>query len=149
MDGTCGRVSMRRAIRGFTPKALQAARKKAKLSPADLARLAGVGTTTIRNWESGSSHPAPPALKRACEALDMPIERVAVVPHGDERIADYRVRAGLTQADLAKRTGLPATTVGEIERGHTDMSDSAAAAIAQALGLHKTYIQEAWLRGPT
>lgn len=51
------------------------------------------------------------------------------------RLKEYRERAGLTQAQLAERAGVPRGTVSNMETSRTVPSWLAVVAVARALGL--------------
>ncbi len=60
----------RRVMRGFSPDALRQARLNAGLSQTEIARVAKVGTGTVRRWEMGeSSPPQVDLLARVVEVL--------------------------------------------------------------------------------
>ena len=51
------------------------------------------------------------------------------------RIRKVRERAGISQAELARRIGISATSMNAIEGGHTDPRASRIVAIARELGV--------------
>jgi transcriptional regulator with XRE-family HTH domain len=53
-----------------------------------------------------------------------------------DRIKYFRERRGLTQASLAKLTGLTQSTIAQIEKGSRDPSISTVKKLAQALDVH-------------
>ena len=61
---------------------LQAIREKAGLSQSQLATKAGVSIKTLQNWEIGRNQPRLEALVKLAQALEVPLERIAVVDSG-------------------------------------------------------------------
>ncbi len=53
----------------------------------------------------------------------------------DRILAGYRLKAGITQKELARRTGMTQSVVSEYERGKRAMTEKAAVRFAAALGI--------------
>jgi transcriptional regulator with XRE-family HTH domain len=51
--------------------------RKQYVKPAELARRAGVPTSTLRGWEGDRGFPTLPAARRLAAALGVPVERFA------------------------------------------------------------------------
>jgi transcriptional regulator with XRE-family HTH domain len=56
---------------------LRALRERAGLSRAEVARRAGVPTSTLRNWEADRGTPGLPTLTRLAKVLGVAVERFA------------------------------------------------------------------------
>lgn len=57
-------------------------------------------------------------------------------PTATQRLtADIRQRAGLTQAELARRAGVPRSTINAYERGHREPGVDSLSRIAASVGL--------------
>lgn len=52
-----------------------------------------------------------------------------------ERVRSYRIQGGYTQANLAERSGLHHTFIGQIERGEKNVTIESIAKIASALNI--------------
>lgn len=113
------------------------ARKAQKLTQAELAKLAGIGQSSIALLESGSTKTPQRALELA-QALQVSLEWLlhgesptptslsgsALHPTQDSkldslaaRLAFRREQCGLTQAQLAAKSGLSQATIGNLETG--------------------------------
>lgn len=55
---------------------IAAARVAAGLTQADLSQRLGIGTATLRRWESGQTSPSAAKLKALAQALDVPITQL-------------------------------------------------------------------------
>lgn len=142
-------IQVRLPLNGFQPKALEKARTAAKISRGDLSRAIGVDPTTVHNWETERSQPSPDHLARAAEQLGIPLDQLVVVPEKNRTIADLRNLAGMTQKDIAGRTGLSTTTIGRIERGEGTLADRHATALGEALHVEIQTIRAAFIRART
>lgn len=129
------RKMSRRILRGFDPQLLATAREATGLSRADLARVAGVGISTIRQWETGLKSPQVDKLALVANAVGVPISALVAVPVEQRFPGDWRVLAGLTQPQLGVLAGLTTSMIGQIERGEGALTESSARKIAQALGI--------------
>jgi len=113
------------------------ARKAQKLTQAELAKLAGIGQSSIALLESGSTKAPLRALELA-QALQVSLEWLLhgesptpaslgeSAPHPTQdskldslaaRLAFRREQCGLTQAQLAAKSGLSQATIGNLETG--------------------------------
>ncbi|MHA4854315.1 helix-turn-helix domain-containing protein [Rhodococcus sp. MSC1_016] len=141
-----GPSPVRPPLNGFQPQALEIARTVAGLSRGALSRAIGVDPSTIHNWETSRSHPQPEHLARIAEKLGIALDCLIVVPENKRTVADLRILAGLTQSQVAHRSGLNTTTLGRIERGESSLSDRHAAALADALHLEEEMVRSAYTR---
>lgn len=82
--------------------ALQAARRRAELSPAEVARRVGVSTAEYGRLERGALYPRIPTLRRLCVVLAIPADELLGLgqeqPSGLRRLV--RAARGLTAAQL-------------------------------------------------
>jgi transcriptional regulator with XRE-family HTH domain len=129
----------------ISPERLREARVRAGLSQGDLASLVGVSQTAISTWESGTARPREGARRRLLAALALrddtstvsteelhDVSRPRVVP---EQLRDARIRAGLSQGDLALRIGVSQATVSTWENGTSQPRTNSADALATVLDL--------------
>lgn len=131
----CGTPMTRRVLRGFSPRKFVDARHRREFSVADVARLADVGLSTVKAWEAGRRTPQVDLLARVMRLLQTPIEDVVCVPIQERYPADWRAIRGLTQPQLAAAAGIATTTLREIERAETGLTDTNAANLARLLGI--------------
>ncbi len=107
--------------------AMREARERLGLTQAQVAERLGVTGATISNWENGRS--APEGSQRA------QVEAVLQMSGSlGKRIQGARVRAALTQRELAKRTGFAQPTISQWETGWSQPNDDATAQLEQVLG---------------
>lgn len=130
-----GHVVSRRVLRGFRPDLLADRRETSGLSISELARLAEIGKTTLRQWEEGAVSPQVDLLARTMQVLDGTIGDVVVVPEGERYPGDLRILRGLLQPTLGLRAGVSTSTVALVERGQIGLTDSTATKLAAALDL--------------
>lgn len=142
----------RHIVRGFRPENLRAARLSANNGRAvevrDLARVSGVGMTTIRNWESGESVPQVDKLRKIAEVLgiSVPMDELIDVPRAERSPTDWRALFGLLQPTLGRIVGIETTTVGHIESGVRVPKPEQAAAIAKVYGISVDEFMECFER---
>jgi transcriptional regulator with XRE-family HTH domain len=125
----------RRVLRGFSPGKFTDARHRRGLSQESLARLADVGLSTIKKWETGTRTPQVDLLARAMLQLHAPIEAVVDIPADERYPGDWRVIKGLTQPQLAAAAHIGTTTLREIESAATALTDANATTLADLLGI--------------
>lgn len=140
----------RRVLRGFEPDRLKSVRTKMDdgtgWSPADLARMAGISTATIYQWESGRRTPQIDVLAVVAKALGQPISEFVRIPEDKRFPADWRVLSGLTQPALGRLAGIPTVLVGRIERAETPLTDPVVARISTHLGISVEQYRAAYER---
>lgn len=103
---------------GVDPSALRAARERAGLTQHELARLVGAaGGERVSRWELGTAEPRPDFVRKLARVLHLtPVDLVRY--EGDvPDLRALRVRAGLTVAQLVKRTNLSMPTYIRWESG--------------------------------
>lgn len=119
-------------VNSFSSQRLQAARRAAGLTQADLARALGPGTwrTDIWRYEHNLRWPSPRTLARLAAALNvasLDLTTAAEAP----TVADLRQLAGLTQAETATGLGITVDQWATLEHGRGRI-DVHAAAVAAA-----------------
>ncbi|AZI65833.1 helix-turn-helix domain-containing protein (plasmid) [Rhodococcus sp. NyZ502] len=144
-DGRTNPMS-RNVLRGFDKDAFAAARKAARMSRGDVARLADTTAATIRNWEIGAVSPQIDFLARAANALNIQVGDVVVTDPEERFLSDYRCLVGLTQPQLGKVCGLTTTTITRIERGEIALTDKIQTALAEALGISGEQVNRAYMK---
>ncbi|ADG99335.1 transcriptional regulator, XRE family [Segniliparus rotundus DSM 44985] len=139
----------RRVLRGFRRRELAKVRlgyKRKGISNHDLARLSGVGESTLRRWQSGEALPSIDKLGAVLATLGVPISRVVVIPEEKRTLADLRVLAGYTQPQLAKAAGMSTTALSTLERGGAPFTEQRAQALAPLLDVSISEVIAAWQR---
>jgi len=107
---------------------MRQARDRLGLTQAELAEKVGVTQVTISNWEKGKSTPEGEQRARVEVVLQLGGSAFG------KKIQSARVRAALTQRELAKRTGFAQPTVSQWETGWSQPSDDAIAKLEKVLG---------------
>jgi transcriptional regulator with XRE-family HTH domain len=133
-------------LRGFDRRQFVRAREEAGLTVQDLGRKAGVDRTAIHRWESGECLPLVDSLSLAAAALQAPLEQLLIIPEHQRTMADLRVLAGLTQAQLSARTGISRRVLGNLERGRGSLGVQRITALAEALRVSEAVIRESYER---
>jgi transcriptional regulator with XRE-family HTH domain len=105
------------------------ARERLRLTQAELAEKVGVTQVTISNWEKGKS--APEGEQRARVEAALGLGEASAL---GKRIQEARVRAALTQRELAKRTGFAQPTISQWETGWSQPGEEAVEKLEQVLG---------------
>ncbi|TDL02899.1 helix-turn-helix domain-containing protein [Mycobacterium paragordonae] len=139
----------RRVLRGFTPRAFLETRQRRGLSQADLARLADLGLSTIKAWESGRRSPQVDLLKRAMDILETPIDEVVLIAPADRYPGDWRVIQGMTQPQLAAAAKIATSTLREIESAELALTDANASTLAHLLGIPTDTYRTSYRRART
>ena len=128
---------------GFSPQRLRDARQQVGLTPADLAHAAGATRSDIAKYEAGQASPQPPHLAALARALSVPAASLLELPPGGPGLAHLRAAAGLTQADLAGRTGIRLKRYELAELGMRPLSAADIARLAAATGTGARQVQDA------
>jgi transcriptional regulator with XRE-family HTH domain len=131
---------------GFSPTRLRAARDAAGLSPAVLARAAGISRSAVSKYLSGQSSPQPAQLEALAGALGVPPGSLLEVPGEGEPLAQVRAAAGFTQAQLADRAGIGRSAYELAELGRRPLSAAGIARIAAATGTSPRRVRAAHQR---
>lgn len=136
----------RSGVRGFRADKLRELRLKAGLSPDDLAARIGITRQSVSTWETGRSTPPPPTLGALAEALETSIAVLVPIPANKMRLGDLRVRAALTQVQVARRLGMSPTAYVEIEKGARMVREDRVDALAGVYGVDRAVVLDAWER---
>lgn len=133
-------------VRGFSPSALDAALLRKRVASEDLADSVGVSRQSVSAWRTGRTIPTPVLLAKVARWLDIPISDLVPIAEDRLRMADLRVRAGLSQRDAAALLGLATSTLTTIEKGRRSVSPDVAAAMVGVYGLDEATVLDAWER---
>ncbi|WP_261777255.1 helix-turn-helix transcriptional regulator [Rhodococcoides kroppenstedtii] len=133
-------------VRGFSPQALDDAMRRKGAGRDDLADAIGVSRQSVGSWVAGRSVPTPALLVSAARWLDLSPADLAPVPADRLRIADLRVRAGLTQREAAEALDVGSTTITEVERGRRQFKSELGERMAEIYGVDYSIIDAAWKR---
>ncbi len=128
---------------------LRSARIKSGLSQEEAAASLSVSAQSIRNWEAGRHEPRPDALNRIkslygefspdifeirhiTQDSSEPALRYNRIPADAEKLREARVSAGLTQAEVASKTGVSQNSIGRYENGQAMPTFSSLLKLAEA-----------------
>lgn len=133
-------------VRGFSPAALDAALLRKRVTSDDLADSIGVSGQSVNAWRRGRTIPAPFLLAKMARWLDVPI--ADLVPLADDRLrlADLRVRAGMSQRQAAAELAVGTSTLTEIEKGRRAVSADIASRMEAVYGIDHSMVLDAWER---
>ena len=106
-------------LTNFRADTLRELRVQAALSQEAVAEMVGVSAWTYRQWETGGATPLAGRLKDLASAVGADVADLLGPP---QTLADYRVLAGLSQADLSERLGVSRATVAGWEQGLTPVA---------------------------
>jgi transcriptional regulator with XRE-family HTH domain len=93
-----------KGVPGFAPAKMRRAREAARMSPAELARRAGVPPAYISKYEDGTA-PQVTTLAAIARALAVPPSALLDLDDVGSGLAALRVVAGLSQAEVAEAAG--------------------------------------------
>lgn len=119
------------------------------MSRGDIARLAEMSPDTINSWIRRGVDPDIERLSRIAKVLAVDMSEFVHVPDEECLASDLRIRAGLTQVQLAAAAGLSTTVISGFERAETRWNDRKAEAIAKVLGVSVEQLRQAWQRSRT
>lgn len=126
------------------PERLRAARLRAGLTQAEVARAVGVaGGERVSRWELGASAPSMSMLARLAKVLDLDLEEL-LPARGAPDLRRLRVEAGLTVIELAERGKISKGTIKRWEAGSGVRSVRAPLdLLADALGVSVDQVRRA------
>lgn len=126
-------------VESVSGEAIRRAREAMRWTTGDLARRLGVSRQAVYAWEIGESKPTGDNLRRLRDVLSPALVKHEIkIVKPITGLRALRERAGLSQAELAKKTGLTDATISHYEAGsHTSrqLNLSTALSIASALGV--------------
>lgn len=129
----------RTGIPGWDGSKLRALRRARNMTQKDLAAALGIPDTSIPRWEHGAP-PRAQTVKAIAEVLGIEIAELLTA---QATLASLRVIQGLTQAQVAERTGVPASTLSAIERGVFSPNQHTVELLAQVYDVPVDAITEA------
>lgn len=133
----------------FSPALLVQARAAVGLSQSGLARRTGLSQGHISDLERGDRRPLPATLRKLARGLGVPLAALlssslrttGVRDHFDRRaLVALRHLLDVSQAGLARRTGLSQGHVSELERGVKEPQPETARKLADGLGVPVTML---------
>ncbi|MFF3691610.1 helix-turn-helix domain-containing protein [Streptomyces sp. NPDC002187] len=110
----------------FDADAMIAARRRHRMTQADLAERSGIKLSVISSYESGRRVPRKGNYPKLAAALDISLHALFGITEGEETVRELRLLAAKDQADVAELlfgsvpgASVPAvvTWLGQIERG--------------------------------
>lgn len=93
------------------------------MTQGELADRLEVPVSEVSSWERARSAPQAGELEQLAAVFAIPRERLMREVDLSAGLGEFRVRAGLTQADAAHVCGLRAHQLGAIERGYKRPTD--------------------------
>lgn len=130
----------------ISPAVAKRAMLRRGLTGVQVAARVEVNPSTVRNWLSGRTAPTPTKLAALARVLDLDVRDLTGVPRGGESLADMRIHASLTQADVSTLVGLSQSAFSTIEQGAATLSDDLCAALADAYDSAPEDVRRAWER---
>jgi transcriptional regulator with XRE-family HTH domain len=130
----------------ISPAVARRAMLRSGLSGVQVAARVEVNPSTVRNWLSGRTAPTPTKLAALARVLDLDVRDLTGVPDGRESLADMRIHASFTQADVATLVGLGQSAFSTVEQGAAALSDELCAALADAYDSTPQAVRQAWQR---
>ena len=118
------------------------ARQEKGLTQARLAEITGVTPTHVSDIERSAAQPTPEVLRRLAEALECPVSLLMsdAAPGLGAKVKSLRRELGLSQRQLAMRTGVSAAMIGQIEKGRIQPSLRSVESLAEGLGVSPCYL---------
>lgn len=125
------------------PERLRKLRKEAGLTQEQLGDLLGLDDSTISSYERDKSRPNHDVLKRLADLLHVSVDYL--LGHTDvrakTRLQRLREEAGLSQLQLAERSGVPLSVISEYESGGPEPAGHFMVQLADALGVSTAYLR--------
>ncbi len=115
-------------------------RQERNLTLAGLASLSGLSYTYLCDIERGAALPSLNSLKNLSAILKIPVNNlIGTKGLPGEKLLALRKENGLTQAQLAKKTGLSTGFIGQLEQGKVQPSLRTLEQISAALNISPCY----------
>lgn len=128
----------------FDADKMRAARMSLGINQVELAMRIGVDPSVVNSWETRGGSPSVRNLRRVASALGL---KVPDLYHSDSDAAgtlvDLRVRAGLSQREVAQFLGVSQTTVSSWERGASRPTRDEICAFAKVLNTDRITVSAA------
>lgn len=118
-------------------------REAAGLSRADLAARVGTNVEVVGLWEDGGVTPVVKYLPRIADVVGLDVFDLYLDPAARLGLSSLRIRAGLSQRQLARRLGAPQTAVSNWERGKVSLPPDRYAPYSAALEVSLDLIRSA------
>lgn len=129
-----GRVMPPEKVANFDPQRLIAARRANGLSHDALGALVGVARSNLIAYEKGRRTPSPVRLAALASALGVdPLELTTTPSVAEATLSDLRLRAAISNAELARRAGISASYLFLVSTGTRPLTASIAQRLAAAL----------------
>ncbi|WP_255450465.1 helix-turn-helix transcriptional regulator [Skermania sp. ID1734] len=139
------------------------AREEIGVSRSALARVTGVGVSTISGWERGENEPTVDRLwmvwERVARELAPNAEEVQIreetdrfmalvipIPAQERDLADWRGIRGMLQPTLAGDLEISTMSLSNLERGVSPLQDSLVPRLAESLRLTEAEVRAAYSR---
>lgn len=129
-----------------SPSVARRAMLRHGLSGVQLAVRVEVNPSTVRNWLAGRTAPTPPKLATLARVLDLDVRDLTGIHQDREHLADMRIHAALTQADVSTLVGLSQSAFSTIEQGAAALSGDLCAALSAAYDNTPEAVRHAWER---
>ena len=100
-----------------------------------LADMLGVDPSTVRGWERRGHRPGPRLRARLAGVLGLPVVPTGAEATFGDRLRASRLRAGLTQRELAERIGAVQQVVSDWESGRRKPHGKERARISKIIGM--------------
>lgn len=109
-----------------------------------LSKLCDISVTHLSEIERGCSIPSLPTLSSIASALDAPIS-FFIISKSDHNVVAEKLKAirkqkGLTQKELAKKSGLSPGLIGQLETGRVQASLKTLQKLSEVLGVSICYL---------
>lgn len=133
-------------LAGF-PERFRSARKAARLSQTQVAKLLSVTPRQVSKWERGRAFPLIPTARRIATVLPLPFEEIYLAPRREdmrtigERLRFSRKAADMRQGDLADKVHLSIGSITHFETGRTIPSPRHLPHLAKALGVSLKFLR--------
>lgn len=136
-------MGKRSLMRDFTIGArLKGLRSDAGLTQRQVADALEIPVSTYSNYENDNRYPAPDMLERICEFFRVSSDYLLGYDPQNvgDRVRKCRHNAGLTQQQLADRSGVSLDVVSRMELGDEKISKKSVEKVAAGLGVTADYL---------